>query len=148
MSKKYSIVLEQSPRSAELEILYQGIHDYNTKYSGGAEAQTLVIFLRDASGEIAGGVSGWTAYGWLRIDVLWVTENLRGQGFGKQLLEAAEAEGVRRGCQFATLDSFNFQAAAMYKKFGYADFAKLDLFVENQTWHFMTKKLAAKIERE
>ncbi len=141
MNEELSISLELTPRSADVEVLHQGIHDYNTQHSGGAEAQTLAIFLRDKNGEVVGGVSGWTAYGWLRIDVLWIAENLRGRGFGKRLLFAAEAEGVRRGCQFATLDSFNFQASEMYEKFGYIEFAKLELFVGNQTWHFLKKEL-------
>ena len=141
MNEDIKISIEIMPRAADIELLHQGNHDHNTKNSGGAEAQTLAIFLRNWNDEVVGGIAGWTAYGWLRIDVLWVAENLRGSGLGKQLMSAAETEGVRRGCKFATLDSFNFQAAEMYKKFGYSEFAKLDLLVGNQTWHFFKKEL-------
>lgn len=141
MSEELSISLENEPCVKDIERLQQGIHDHNTKFSGGAEAQTLAIFLRDETKAVVGGVSGWTAYGWLRIDSLWVAENLRGRGWGKQLLLAAEAEGIRRNCKFATLDSFNFQAVDMYKKYGYTEFAKLDLLIGNQTWHFLKKEL-------
>ena len=132
---------EIKPNADDVNVLMMGIHDHNTQHSGDNEAQTLSLFLRDEKGAVVGGAYGWTAYGWLRIDVLWVREDLRGRGFGKQLLEATEAEGVRRGCQYATLDSFSFQAPELYKKYGYEEFAVLDKIGENQTWHFFKKHL-------
>ena len=141
----YTIHIETKPDNNDVRVLLNGIHDHNTQHSGGGEAQYLSIFLRDENGGVVGGVYGWTAYGWLRIDVLWVQEDLRGQGFGKQLLAEAEAEGIRRGCQFATLDSFSFQAPEMYKKLGYVEFAVLDKIAGNQTWHFLKKDLRLEI---
>lgn len=141
----YTIHLETKPDDNDVRVLLNGIHDHNTQHSGAGEAQTLSLFLRDENGQVVGGAYGWTAFGWLRIDVLWVQENLRGQGFGKQLLAEAEAEGVRRGCQFATLDSFSFQAPELYKKHGYTEFAVLDKIAGNQTWHFLKKDLRLEI---
>ena len=137
----YTIHIETKPDDNDVRVLLNGIHDHNTQHSGAGEAQTLSLFLRDENRQVVGGAYGWTAFGWLRIDVLWVQENLRGQGFGKQLLAEAEAEGVRRGCQFATLDSFSFQAPEMYKKLGYSEFGVLDKIAGNQTWHFLKKDL-------
>ncbi len=137
----YTIHIETSADDNDVRVLLKGIHDHNTQHSGAGEAAYLTIFLRDQAGAVVGGVYGWTAYGWLRIDVLWVQEELRGQGFGKQLLMEAEAEGRRRGCQFATLDSFSFQAPEMYKKLGYTEFGVLDKIAGNQTWHFLKKDL-------
>ncbi len=135
----YTLHIETKPDDHDVRVLLNGLHDHNTQHSGAGEAEYLTIFLRDASDEVVAGISGWTAYGWLRIDVLWVREDLRGQGFGKQLLAEAEAEGMRRGCQFATLDSFSFQAPEMYKKLGYTEFGVLDKIAGNQTWHFLKK---------
>ena len=137
----YTIHIETKPDDNDVRVLLNGIHDHNTQHSGGGEAEYLTIFLRDPAGTVVGGVYGWTAYGWLRIDVLWVQEEWRGQGFGKQLLAEAEAEGIRRGCQFATLDSFSFQAPEMYKKLGYTEFGVLDKIAGNQIWHFLKKDL-------
>ena len=139
----YTLQNEAKPDDNDVRVLLNGLHDYNTQHSGAGEAEYLTIFLRDASGKVVAGISGWTAYGWLRIDVLWVREDLRGQGFGKQLLAEAEAEGMRRGCQFATLDSFSFQAPEMYKKRGYSEFGVLDKIAGNQTWHFLKKDLGS-----
>lgn len=142
---KYQITIETTPNDNDIAALMKGIHDHNTRHSGAGEAQTLALFLRDESGVVGGGAYGWTAFGWLRIDVLWVREDLRGQGFGKQLLRAAEAEGIRRGCRYATLDSFSFQAPELYKKNGYEEFAVLDNIAGNQTWHFLKKDLRLEI---
>lgn len=145
LTMDYQVTSETKPSDNDLRVLLNGLHDYNTQHSGGGEAEYLSIFLRDESGAVVAGIYGWTAYGWLRIDVLWVQENLRGQGLGKQLLAAAEAEGIRRGCQFATLDSFSFQAPEMYKKLGYSEFGMLDKIAGNQTWHFLKKDLGLEI---
>ena len=137
----YNIQVESSPSDNDIRVLVNGIHDHNTQYSGDAEAQIISLFLRDEQGAVVGGAYGWTAFGWLRIDVLWVREDLRGRGFGTQLLLATEAEGIRRGCKFATLDSFSFQAPRLYKKNGYKEFAVLDNVAGQQTWHFLKKEL-------
>ncbi len=137
----YTLQPEIQPDERDVQVLWKGLHDHNTQHSGSDEAQYLAIFLRDEQGVVCGGVSGWSAVGWLKIDVLWVREDLRGRGFGKQLLAAAEAEGIRRGCQYVTLDSFSFQAPELYKKNGYEEFAVLDNIAGNQTWHFLKKDL-------
>lgn len=138
---QYQITNETNSANDDVAVLMNGIHDHNTRHSGAGEAQTLSLFLRDETGVVVGGAYGWTAFGWLRIDVLWVREDLRGQGFGKLLLQEAEAEGIRRGCQYATLDSFSFQAPGLYKKHGYVEFAVLDKIGDDHTWHFMKKDL-------
>ncbi len=137
----YEITLEAKPDAEEVRVLLEGLHLHNMLHSGGGEAEYLAIFLRDENHQVVGGMFGWTAYGYLRIDVLWMREELRGQGFGQQLLAAAEAEGKRRGCQFAMLDSFSFQAPEFYQQRGYHEFAVLDQVAGSQTWHFLKKEL-------
>lgn len=137
----YELTLENKPDGEEVRVLLEGLHFHNMVHSGAGEAEYLAIFLRDEERQIVGGMFGWTAYGYLRIDVLWVREELRGQGLGQQLLLAAEGEGRRRGCKFATLDSFSFQAPWLYRKNGYEEIAVLDQVAGNQTWHFFKKDL-------
>ena len=72
------------------------------------------------------GANGWTAFGWLHTDVLWLAENLRRKGLGREVLKAIEAEAQRRGCKFAKLETFSFQALEFYKKNGYTVFGELD----------------------
>ena len=48
-----------------------------------------------------------------------VERNLQKQGYGKQLLDAAEREAVKNGCVFSAVDTFDFQAEEFYLKNGY-----------------------------
>lgn len=79
--------------------------------------------------------------GWLRIGTLWVDARLRGQGYGRQLMAAAEAEGRQRGCHSAYLDTFSFQAPAFYERCGYEVFGTLEAFPGGHTRFFMRKSL-------
>jgi GNAT superfamily N-acetyltransferase len=50
----------------------------------------------------------------LRIDILWLDEAIRGQAWGTRLMQAVEAEAIRRGCHHAFLDTLGFQALPFY----------------------------------
>lgn len=79
----------------------------------------LNIILRDDSGAIQGAMLGYTYWNWLHIEFLWVDEEVRGGGYGFQLLEKAEKEAKSRGCVGVHLDTHDFQAPDFYIKNGY-----------------------------
>ncbi|HEY9884335.1 MAG TPA: putative N-acetylmannosamine-6-phosphate 2-epimerase, partial [Thermosynechococcaceae cyanobacterium] len=59
----------------------------------------LEILLLDEQQTILGGLIGSTScWNWLLIDLLWVHEAHRYQGYGRQLIELAEQEAKKRGC--------------------------------------------------
>lgn len=82
-----------------------------------------------------------TYWQWLCIVVLWVHESFRGAGYGKALLAAAEQEAVKRGCQYAYLDTFSFQALEFYQKRGYVVFGELPNFPQGHSRYFLKKEL-------
>nr|MBA2814547.1 Metallo-beta-lactamase superfamily protein [Candidatus Pantoea persica] len=52
------------------------------------------MFVTDARGGKLARLTGSTSGNWLRIDMLWVSDALRGQGVGTQLIQAAEEGGA------------------------------------------------------
>jgi GNAT superfamily N-acetyltransferase len=88
-----------------------------------------------------GGAHGWTGWNWLHVDALWLREDVRHKGYGKRLLLVTEAEAIKRGCRYAELQTFSFQARGFYEKLGYKVFAQLDDFADVHKWYFLKKDL-------
>jgi ribosomal protein S18 acetylase RimI-like enzyme len=77
----------------------------------------------------------------LAADLLWVRHDLRGRGYGKRLLQAAEAEAVKRGCRHALLDTMSFQAPEIYERQGYGVYGVLDDFPGEHQRRYYRKDL-------
>ena len=88
------------------------------------------------------GLTGETFGNWLCIRYLFVSESLRGQGIGGRLLETAELDAKRRGCKYAFVDTFSFQAPAFYEKHGYREVFTLEDYPYTEKRHYYTKDLA------
>ena len=86
------------------------LDERNATVSGAGEPEELAALLTADDGELTAGVYGWTWGETCWIEALWVREDLRGRGTGSALLLAAEAEGRRRGCRQAALETHTFQA--------------------------------------
>lgn len=123
------------------DVIGGALTDFNTQRAGDDEGRNLCFVLETPEGEIVGGVIGATYWDWLYINLMWVREDLRGQGYGRELLFKAEAEARQRGAQHAYLDTFSFQAPDFYEKQGYQEFGKLTDFPKGHTRHFLTKAL-------
>jgi GNAT superfamily N-acetyltransferase len=126
---------------AEARLVAQGLRDYNIAQTQDAHYTVLRLFLRDSTGVVVGGLLGEIHWGWLHISVLWLAEPLRKGGYGTQLLGAAEAEAVRRGCHSAFLDTFSFQARPFYEQLGYEVFGRLDAYPPGHERYFLRKRL-------
>jgi ribosomal protein S18 acetylase RimI-like enzyme len=92
-------------------------------------------------GSAKGGVWGYTAYGWLFIQLLVVPEGSRGSGLGKQLMALAEATAIERNCHDAWLDTHEFQAKGFYEKLGYQQFGQLPDYPPPFARFFLKKRL-------
>jgi GNAT superfamily N-acetyltransferase len=78
---------------------------------------------------------------WLRIDILAVVDPLRGQGWGRSLMEEAERIALRGGCRRAWVDTFSFQSPEFYKRLGYHVFGELPDYPSGQVRYFLAKVL-------
>jgi GNAT superfamily N-acetyltransferase len=97
-----------------------GLVEFNSIHAAPAKAEALCVALREASGEVIGGLFGKTIYDWLAIELLFVPEHLRRSGTGTRLLALAEEQARESGCIGAWLDTFSFQARGFYERLGYS----------------------------
>ncbi len=138
MDKNFTIVSVKQP---EWGVIGQGISEYNTEKAGDDHGQNMCFVVKDPGGEVVGGIIGATYWDWFYLDLMWLKEEFRGQGYGHQLITLAEEEAKRRGAKRAHLDTFSFQAPEFYKKHGYQVFGKLENFPEGHTRYYLTKEL-------
>ena len=114
---------------------------YNESQAGPSNGRPLVITVRDVSGNVTGGLWGYTGYGWLFTQLLVVPPGVRGQGLGTRIMQMAEQEAVARACHSAWLDTFEFQARAFYERLGYQCFSELADYPTGYARYFMKKTL-------
>ncbi len=125
----------------DLDDVRLGLTEYNGRYIDPSEMQAIGVFIKDASGRKLAGLTGSTFGNWLRIDLLWVGDALRGQGAGTQLIQAAETEARARGCRYAQVDTASFQARPFYEKMGYSLRFSLDNYPRHHQRHYLSKAL-------
>ena len=135
------IKLETAVESATVKVIADGLAAFNASYTGGEMPQYLIVSLRESAGAVVGGLVGATYLGWLHVHALWVPDELRGNGYGENLLARAEEEAVRRNCRRAFLETLSFQALGFYEKHGYRVFSKLEDFPIGGARYALTKDL-------
>ncbi|MBR5635973.1 MAG: GNAT family N-acetyltransferase [Pseudobutyrivibrio sp.] len=99
------------------------------------------IFYEDDNGKKLAGLTGETFGNWLCIHYLFVEERLRKEGIGSELLLAAEREAKERGCKYAFVDTFSFQAPQFYIRHGYEEVFTLDEYPYTGKRYYFTKEL-------
>ncbi|MEH1097988.1 GNAT family N-acetyltransferase [Micromonospora sp. CPCC 205561] len=94
---------------------------FNNRATGATDEAVLSVRVDDADGELVAGLTGWTWGGCAGINMVWVREERRAEGWGGRLLRAAEEEARRRGCTEISVSSLSFQAPGFYRRHGYLD---------------------------
>ncbi|MFC3748261.1 GNAT family N-acetyltransferase [Paenibacillus sp. GCM10012306] len=81
--------------------------------------EEINLSVKDAHGTVVGGMLAVLCWNWIEVEILWVEESMRGQGYGKQLLNRIEDIAKEKDCTFIKLNTFSFQAPDFYPKYGY-----------------------------
>jgi ribosomal protein S18 acetylase RimI-like enzyme len=72
----------------------------------------------------------------------WLSEDARGSGVGRKLIDQAEAFGVTRKCENAFVETISWQAKPFYEKNGYRLLATLHGRPKGHSTHYLSKLLA------
>lgn len=106
-------------------------------------SRPVAAYAVDEAGELLGGCVGNTVdlWRWLTIDLMWVSPDHRGEGLGRELLDAVEAQARERGCRWSKLNTWEFQAPEFYERCGYVVYGRETDFPPGHTNHLMRKDL-------
>jgi GNAT superfamily N-acetyltransferase len=121
------------------DAIAEGLTQFNEGFLGPRRFVPVAITAKDDEGATVGGATGAVRYDRLVVDMLWVAEAYRGKGLGSKLLRAIEDEGRRLGAVQAFLDTFTFQAAPFYERFGYREIARIPDFFDGYDRIYMMK---------
>lgn len=133
--------LSSEPEAAEHErdLIRNPIYEFNMQAANDRNYSPLTIFLRDDAGKIFGGILGDIWGGYLHITFLWVADELRKQGFGSRLLQAAEEEARNKGCRAAFLETHSFQAPDFYRRHGFQLVGQLENYPPEHSFMIFCK---------
>jgi len=137
----YTLTVEDDPKRQDVEALAQGLNTHSLPYTSVAGFQPLGVFMRNDQGALVGGVWGYVNWNWLWIGAVWLSDALRGAGYGRKMMETIELAARERGCRYSHLDTFSFQARPFYEGLGYEVFATLNDYPPGHQRFFMKKAL-------
>lgn len=136
-----SFELSSEPDAQDLKVVGDSLAAFNDADVGSAGKKPLAVLVRDNKGTVVAGISGYTAWGWLYVQWLWVHESQRGRSIAGRMLGAAEKEAAARGCHGAYIDTFSPVALKAYLGQGYEPFGALEDFPKGRTRTFLQKTL-------
>lgn len=139
------IELLTHPSPAELACLSEGIQAYNRDTIPGfpevSEELRFVVLARDRAGTVTGGLRAAAYWGFLTIELLWLSEPARGKGIGRSLVARAEAFALTHGIRHARVETTSFQARPFYERLGYAVYGVLEDFPPGHRSYSLKKSL-------
>jgi len=139
----YQIQIDDQIHEKDAEVISKGLGAFNTPFFGHKKTSPFLICLKNENQEVEGGVLAWMRPGiqLLCIDIVWVAEHLRHQGYGRKLMLAAEAEGIQQRCTHSQLETLPFQAEEFYKKLGYVSIGRVEKLYGEHDAIYMRKSL-------
>lgn len=130
--------ITSSPSENDESVVSNGVFDHGRRLASDGNAQDLACFLRVDGKVVAGGL-GRTEYRRLFITSVWVTESLRGQGIGSEIISRMEREAVARKCHDALIETLLEPNVRLYERLGYNSLARIPKYVGDFTRHIMLK---------
>lgn len=137
----HTFTVEDHPSRKDVDALSLGLNQHSRAYTHAPGFQSLGVFMRSADGDVVGGIWGYVNWNWMWIGLVWLSDELRGSGYGRQMMNAIEQAARERGCHYSHLDTFSFQARPFYESLGYEVFATLDDYPPGHQRFFLKKSL-------
>jgi GNAT superfamily N-acetyltransferase len=125
----------------EADYVQRKLIEFADRFTKPRNFREIGVALRDSDGNAVGGITASTVWDWLQIGILWIPEEMRGRGYGSQLLERIEQCGRECDCRYARLNTFDFEARGFYEAHGHRVVSQTDDFPSGHTQFHLTKEL-------
>lgn len=140
------VEISTDPKKSESDILSQGIIDFNKSEVPDLEPNEaevkFFVLARNEDDTVVGGIRAICFWNTLHIELLWLSDECRGNGIGKEILESAEAFATQNGCAKAFVETTSWQAKPFYERNGYKLVATLQDRPKGHASHYLAKKLS------
>lgn len=130
--------MKRSPEQVKDQI-HRLLQEHNAGYMGGFRDYSFHI---EENGEVLGGIVAESVGDTLEVAYLYVKEPYRGTGLGSLLLRQVEAEAAKDGIRRVFLNTYSFQAPALYRKLGYRQLFELAPCFGPHSQFYFVKDLA------
>ena len=131
-----NINITDKPNPQDEEFVIDSLWAHNHKTQP-VDIHPLFLTVTDDNQQIVGGWSH-ALVGRPEVQYLWVGDQCRKSGYGRQLMQLAEEEARKRGCHMAYVDTFDFRAGASTKNWATGSTASW------ATTHIATPAITAK----
>lgn len=130
-----------APSPSEIEAVVGIIGAAAEGQRPGGNYRDYGFLLRNETGAIVGGLTGYVLYDWMFIQFVSVAADLRGQGLGRLLMQKAEDWARQEGLGGMWLDTFAFQAPDFYRDLGFVEFGTIEDHPAGSRRLFFQKRL-------
>jgi GNAT superfamily N-acetyltransferase len=121
--------------------LWEGLIRYNRQQVGPLRYSRSVLTVRDRRGRLQGGLILQSYWKESYVELLWLSQRMRGLGTGSKLIAEAERRARRRGSVLLHLNTYSFQAPGFYEKLGFKRLGGMQGSPRGESRHFYAKKL-------
>ena len=140
MRREYEIRTVTSADDPVIGTILDGLNAHNDAQAPRRDHVQFVLAARQGD-RLYGGALCTAVYDWVNVKLLWVSEDVRHQGWGAGIMRHIEQEATRRDCTGVHLDTYSFQALDFYLKIGYEIFGALPDHPRGHTRYYLQKKL-------
>lgn len=138
--RNFGLNVTIAPKESDVRAVNRGLRDYCEQFVD-CTSRPLAGFIRENDGTIRGGIYGATYWDWYDLRYLWIHDDLRGQGYVKQLLDMAVEECRQRGITGIVSDIADEESLPFYQSQGFEVFATLPERPPNHTAYFIKRLL-------
>ncbi|MFX1508633.1 MAG: GNAT family N-acetyltransferase, partial [Promethearchaeota archaeon] len=127
---EFTITEDASEES--MKILHEGLLEYVKKHVGEIRRKypgiRINLVAKNEENQVIGGAHAYTTLKAVHTVKLWVDENYRNQGYGKELLSTVERIAIENGCISGLVNALSFESPDFFQKQGYEIFGISDSY--------------------